>query len=130
MLAEIKRGNTPRLQRRPYRPGCWGISLELSDAVTQAQKTAFDFGRDRVRITPKDADGNDAGGPIYTIEPRTYLVIGHQAELRGNDDKVACFELYRRNVRTPEIITFDELLERAKCIVERIDEEVRGPASG
>lgn len=129
VLVEIKRGNTPLLQGRSYRPGCWGVSHELSDAITQAQKTAFDFGRERVRITPEDADGNDAGGPIYTIEPRTYLVIGHQAELSGNDDKVACFELYRRNVRTPEIITFDELFERAKCIVERIDVEGRGLGS-
>lgn len=129
VLVEIKRADTPLLQARPYRPGCWGVSHELSDAVTQAQKTAFDFGRERVRITPKDADGNDVGQPLYAVEPRTYLVVGHQEGLRGNDDKVACFELYRRNVRTPEIVTFDELFERAKCIVERIDGEARESAS-
>ncbi|HVR91051.1 MAG TPA: hypothetical protein VHG29_08160 [Novosphingobium sp.] len=42
------------------------------------------------------------------------------AELLGNSDKIACFELYRRNVRSLEIITFDELFHRARCIVETI----------
>lgn len=46
------------------------------------------------------------------------------AELTGNDDKVACFELYRRNTRSPEIITFDELYQRARCIVENISAEI------
>ncbi|WP_299655065.1 Shedu anti-phage system protein SduA domain-containing protein, partial [uncultured Jannaschia sp.] len=91
--------------------------------TTQAQKTTHDFTRDRFRITPKDEYGTDAGDPIYAVEPRSYLVVGDQAELRGNDDKVACFELYRRNMRAPEIITFDELYERANCIVEQIDQE-------
>lgn len=40
---------------------------------------------------------------------------------------MTCFELYRRHVRTPEIITFDELYERAKCIVDTIDAEARVP---
>jgi hypothetical protein len=48
------------------------------------------------------------------------------SELRGNDDKTACFELYRRNTRSPEIITFDELHQRARCIVENISIAAEG----
>lgn len=123
VLVEIKRSNTALLQSRAYRSGTWGLSDELSNAVTQAQKTAHDFTRDRFRIPLKDKHGTDIGDTIYAIEPRSYLVAGNQAELLGNDDKIACFELYRRNVRAPEIITFDELFERAKCIVEQIDQQ-------
>lgn len=123
VLVEIKRSDTALLQSRPYRPGTWGLSHELSDAVTQAQKTAHDFTRERFRFTPKDEHGTDIGDPIYAVTPRTYLVVGNQAELRGNDDEVACFELYRRNVRAPEIITFDELFKRARCIVDQIDRQ-------
>ena len=123
VLVEIKRSDTALLQSRPYRPGTWGLSHEVSDAVTQAQKTAHDFTRERFRITPKDEHGTDTGDPIYAVDPRTYLVVGNQGELRGNDDKIACFELYRRNMRAPEIITFDELFERAKCIVDQIDQD-------
>lgn len=35
VLVEIKRSDTDLLQPRPYRPGTWGLSHELSDAVTQ-----------------------------------------------------------------------------------------------
>ena len=34
-----------------------------------------------------------------------------------NDDKFSSFELFRDSIRFPEIITFDELYERAKHIV-------------
>lgn len=120
VLIEIKKDATTLLQPDAYRAGCWAVSGELSAAVTQTQKTAFEFKRDRFRDVLKDGGGNDTGEITYAVEPRSYLVIGNLAELRGNDDKVASFELYRRNVRSPEIITFDELYQRARCIVENI----------
>jgi hypothetical protein len=48
----------------------------------------------------------------------------------GNDEKIACFELYRRNIRAPEILTFDELFQRASCIVENITRETPGRENG
>ncbi|MEQ8743708.1 Shedu immune nuclease family protein [Parasphingorhabdus sp.] len=120
VLIEIKKDWTDLLQKDTYRSGCWAVSNELSAAVTQAQKTAFQFSHNRLRDVIKDAAGNDTGELAYSVEPRSYLVIGNMAELFGNDDRVACFELYRRNTRSPEIITFDELFQRARCIVENI----------
>lgn len=120
VLIEIKCSDTPLLQKSTYRSGCWAASDELSGAVTQIQKTVFEFTRNRFRDRVKDANGNDDVGDIYAVDPRSYLVIGDLGQLQGNDDKVACFELYRRNIRAPEILTFDELFQRAKCIVENI----------
>ena len=60
---------------------------------------------------------------MYAVEPRSFLVIGNLGQVLGNEDKVACFELYRRNIRAPEILTFDELFQRASCIVENISRE-------
>jgi hypothetical protein len=105
VLVEIKRNDTDLLQETDYRSGCWGVSHELSNAVTQAQKTVFDFTRERFRDHLKDQFGNDTGISVYAVEPRSFLVIGNLTQVLGNDDKVACFELYRRNVRTPEILT-------------------------
>ena len=34
-----------------------------------------------------------------------------------NKDKLRSFELFRKNISSPEIITFDELYERARFIV-------------
>lgn len=123
VLVEIKKSDTALLHETSYRSGCWGVSKELSNAVTQIQKTTFDFARTRVRDELKDELGNDSGQSVYAIEPRSYLVIGNLAQVRGNTDKIACFELFRRNMRAPEILTFDELFQRARCIVENISRE-------
>jgi len=124
VLIEIKRNDTDLLNSSAYRKGCWAVSSELSGAVTQTQKTVFEFSRRRFRDRLKDAEGNDLASEVYAIDPRSYLVVGNLGELHGNDDKIACFELYRRNVRSPEIITFDELYFRAQCIVENLSREV------
>jgi hypothetical protein len=120
---EIKKSNTDLLQEQEYRSGCWGVSAELSNAVTQTQKTVFEFTHHRFRDHQKDKFGNDIGKTVYSIEPRSFLVIGNLSQILGNDDKIACFELYRRNIKAPEILTFDELFQRASCIVENISRE-------
>jgi hypothetical protein len=124
VLVEIKKNSTELLQPTTYRAGCWSVSDEVSSAVTQIQKTAFEFARDRFRDDVKDDEGNSTGGFVYSIQPRSFLVVGNLSELRGNDDKVTCFELYRRNIRSPEILTFDELFYRASYIVENICREI------
>ncbi|MBA2589661.1 MAG: DUF4263 domain-containing protein [Alphaproteobacteria bacterium] len=124
VLVEIKRHTTDLLRRgEPYRSGCWGVSEEVSNAVTQIQKTTFDFSQRRFRDSLKDRKGNDTGDSVYAIEPRSFLVVGNTTELQGNDDKIACFELYRKNIRSPEILTFDELLYRARFIVQNISRD-------
>ncbi len=125
VLVEIKKNGTDLLRQvaTPYRPGCWGVSDEVSNAVTQIQKTAFEFARGRFRDGMKGSDGTDTGETVYSIEPRSYLVVGDLTQLQGNDDKIACFELYRRNIRSPEILTFDELFYRARFIVENISRD-------
>jgi hypothetical protein len=127
VLVEIKKDGTPLLRTgEPYRAGCWGVSDEVSNAVTQIQKTAWEFARTRFRGQLKDKHGNDLDEAVYAVQPRSYLVIGDLAELSGNDDKVACFELYRRNVHSPEILTFDELYHRASFIVANLANEEAG----
>ncbi len=56
------------------------------------------------------------GQGIYTYEPKGILVIGHCGQLDSLHKKAA-FEVYRRNLHNPEIITYDELLARAEFLV-------------
>ena len=130
VLVEIKKNDTDLLQGVAYRSGCWGVSEELSNAVTQTQKTVFDFTRRRFRDHLKDGYGNDTGQTVYAVEPRSFLVVGNLSQLAGNDDKIACFELFRRNTKAPEILTFDELFHRARCIVENISKDSDGVKEG
>lgn len=121
VLIEIKTPSAPLLKSQAHRAGCWAVSSALSDAVTQIQKTAFDFTANQYhKIQAKDHDGRITGEEIFRIQPKSYLVIGNLAELKGYDDKFACFHLYRTSLNVPEILTYDELYERAKCIVETI----------
>jgi Domain of unknown function (DUF4263) len=100
-----------------------GLCLTSYPAQSRRPKRLCLSSRDRL----KDALGDDIDAEIYSVEPRNFLVIGNLTQIKGNDDKIACFELFRRNVRSPEILTFDELYYRAKCIVDNISHEVSEP---
>ena len=43
----------------------------------------------------------------------------------NNEEKYSSFELFRRNIQNPEIITFDELYERATYIVTSAQQEAQ-----
>ena len=57
-------------------------------------------------------------------------MVGDLAQLQGeaggdHRDKVRSFELYRRELLEPDVVTFDEVLARAEWIVDIADEEAR-----
>jgi len=56
---------------------------------------------------------------IYTIKPKGYLIIGNTSQL-DTIEKRNTFELFRQSINNLEIITYDELYERAKYIVEDV----------
>src|SRR5690606_29049079 len=111
------------LEAKPYRSGCWAPSKELAGAIAQVQGTVASAVENlSSRINPSDSEGNPTGEEIYNYQPKSYLVIGSMGEFVSehgvNKDKLRSFELLRKNTCNPEIITFDELYERAKFIVQ------------
>ncbi len=70
----------------------------------------------RKSFEPENSDELNSKN-IFTVNPRGILVIGNTKEL-DNRNKIETFESFRRNISNPEIITFDELYERAKFIVQ------------
>lgn len=76
----------------------------------------------RSKTTIKDETGALTGEQLFLYQPKSFLVIGSLSEFQGehgiNEEKYSSFELFRRNISAPEIITFDELYQRAKFIVE------------
>jgi len=129
-FAEIKTHATDLLEKKskPYRPEVWAPSTHLTGAIAQIQKTVYlaegQIGR---RLSPRDRDGNPTGESAFLIRPRSVVVIGNLSEFTTdqgvNEPKYASFELFRRQLVSPEIITFDELLERARFIVESAAQE-------
>jgi hypothetical protein len=131
VFAEIKHHRTPLLSNSEYRPGCWAPSSELSGGVTQVQQTVHRASREiRDHLPDTDETGADTGERTYLIRPRSYLIAGSLDQLRGprgvHRPKYESFELFRRNLYEPELITFDELLARAEWQVSLLDGEVGG----
>jgi hypothetical protein len=121
-FVEIKRHDTPLLQSDPYRSGCYAPSDELAGGVVQVQGTLQVAAEHLANfVEPKDEQGNPTGERLYNYQPRSFLIVGCLEEFVGprgvNENRFRSFELFRRNVLSPEILTFDELLERARYIV-------------
>jgi len=122
-FVEIKRHDVPLLASTKYRDDCWRISSDLGGSVAQIQKTVQKAVLSiRTKLEPKSDDGSPTGESIFLYEPKSYVVIGSLEQFKTeygiNEEKFGSFELFRRNLTNPEVITFDELYERARFIVE------------
>src|SRR5690606_37023604 len=95
----------------PYRNQAHLIGRDLAGGVAQLQANCRTWEMSGSREEANAERLAEAEG--YTIQPRGILVIGNLAQLDSRDQRTT-FELFRRNLANPEIITFDELLERAK----------------
>jgi len=122
-FVEIKHHKTELLSKQPYRPGCYSPSTELTGAVAQIQATVSFasetlFGRHSI----VGDDGFPTGETVFNFAPRSFVIAGSLAEFVGqggmSEDRLRGFELFRSNLQQPEVFTFDELLERARHIVE------------
>lgn len=125
-FVELKHHKTELVVETPYRAGIWQPSKELAGAVAQIQGTvAAALEQWRAAEPVADAEGEATGETLYTTEPRSFVICGSLDEFEGkhgvNERKFRSFELYRRNLIRPEIITFDELYERACLIVQGHD---------
>ena len=115
VLVEIKRPDTSLLAPKKYRNKVYSLSDELMGGVSQVQSNCRTWTQDGSRQEENREALEDAG--IFTYEPKGILVIGRTSELAHDPSKRATFELFRRNLHNPEVITFDELLARAQFLV-------------
>lgn len=122
-FVELKTHLTPLTQKDTYRAGVWPISGELAGGIGQVQKTVHDaVSLIRGRLASVDADGAQTGEVSYLYKPRSIVVAGNLREFQSgealNETRYSCFEMFRRSLKEPEIVTYDELYERARFIVE------------
>lgn len=123
VFAEIKHHRTPLLKDE-YRPSVWSLSKDLIGGISQAQVTVHQaVAGVGERVAQRDAGGFEMADLTYLIRPRSFLIIGKLSEFLNEQDqhhpeKIRSFELARRHLQEPEIVTFDELLARAEWIVD------------
>jgi hypothetical protein len=122
VLVEIKRPDTPIFQqRRAGRSGTWRFSNEFMDAVSQVLEQKAEW----LLQAQTGQNFNKSGErrlDARTRDPKAILVIGRGLDIDGygnaRDAEVRrdTFELFRRDTRNLDIVTFDEVLERARFI--------------
>lgn len=120
VLVELKKPNSCLLsvtqsgKLKKYRNGAWLLGSELLGGISQVQINC------KTWLTNSSAPQNIdrlSMEEIHTVSPKGILVIGNTMELNGEREKIETFESLRRSLNNPEIITFDELYERARFIV-------------
>ncbi|MHA7241569.1 Shedu immune nuclease family protein, partial [Arthrobacter sp. TMS1-12-1] len=123
VFAEIKLHDDDLLENTDYRPGTWAPSRAVVGGVAQALVTVH-RARDDIGswLSARDDDGFEQGQPVFSGSPRSYLIIGTLESLTRDGqlhtEKIRSFELHRNNVKMPEIITYDEVLARAKWVLD------------
>lgn len=123
VLVEIKRPDTPIFQsHKTGRAGTWRFSPDFTDAISQVLEQKAEW----LSAAQSGEHFNKAGTSrleARTRDAKTILVIGNRTEfsrsgnLREANIKRDTFELFRRDTRSLEIMTFDELFERARFII-------------
>ncbi len=121
-LIELKHSKTPifKKEKTKGRANTWDFTPDFIEGVSQCLGQKFALER-----SYKTKDFINEQGILLdknltlTIDPKTVFIIGNRQEefrhdLNSNNYlKSQTFELFRRNNRNIEIITFDELFERA-----------------
>lgn len=107
--------------KNPYRVESWQISDSLSGAIAQVQRTVHKAITDFSSKTEiKDNQDNLTGETLYLYNPKAFILIGNlnEFEVDGkiNETKFSSFEMFRKNLKNIEIITYDELYQRAYYI--------------
>ncbi len=110
VLVEIKKPDGELVKDKIYRNKVYKLGEDLTGGVSQLQSNCRTWAIEGARQEDNAQKLMEEG--IYTYEPKGILVVGNTAQL-DNHCKKATFEMFRRNLHNPEVITYDELLERA-----------------
>lgn len=105
-IFEIKTPQTEVLNKTVLRSGVFTPSADLSFSINQALDQKYQFQKQIAQIKENTR--------LYDIESYAVhccLVIGRTPT---GDDRKKSFELFRRNSKDVEIVTFDELLEKLR----------------
>jgi hypothetical protein len=118
-FVEIKKPSTKLFGKNSNRSNSWKLSNELIESFTQIleQKASGQIKLEKEQFV----DGEPLKQKAF--DSKVILIIGKWDELTESNStleseiKKKTFELFRRDSRNVEIITFDELYDRAKYIV-------------
>jgi Domain of unknown function (DUF4263) len=113
-LIEIK---TPvsRLLGGEYRNGIYSPSNDLLGAVTQVAANRDSLVKDYDRLV------NRSRNYFEVFNPLCIVISGNSSKELSDDDKRRSFELYRSEHRNVQILTYDEVFEKVRTLIEILE---------
>lgn len=133
VLVEVKQPGTPLFGGSRARSGAWRLSTDLMESVSQVLQQKADW---QVKSDTRAAGNFDREGALIrqrTTDPKCILVVGSDGAFSGSDAerqaKFRTFELFRRDSRNIDILTYSELYERAAFVVGRSAQAGAYPAN-
>ncbi|MBK9132042.1 MAG: DUF4263 domain-containing protein [Gammaproteobacteria bacterium] len=113
-LVEIKTPST-KLLGPIYRNGIYNISSELSGAVLQVLNYRDSLSHERATLLSGEL------AECGAFDPKCVVIIGHAKKELTDADMVRSFELFRNQLADVEVITYDELFDRTKRLVDTLE---------
>lgn len=115
-LVEIKRPGMHLLNPKEYRKGVYGPHKELNDAITQALDQCYHL-QSELPTLKTNARRYD----LESYNVRCIVIAGRTPS--NDDDKKKSLELFRNNLRSVTIVTYDEILESLKALYRFLSNE-------
>lgn len=114
-LIELKTPGT-KLIGSKYR-GVYSVSREVTGSVVQI----LDY-RETILKNYYSLANNNKRNFFKAISPKMILIIGDSRKL--NEDEIYSFELFRRELKSIEVITYNELFEKIRILFELINKDL------
>ena len=109
-IIEIKTPHEELLNVKSYRDGVYTPSTELSGSINQALDQKYRFEREIAQFKE-----NSKIRDLETYSVHCCLIIG---KIPSGDDQQKSFEYFRRNSKSVDVTTFDELLEKLRQLLD------------
>ncbi|HEY9692442.1 MAG TPA: Shedu immune nuclease family protein [Oculatellaceae cyanobacterium] len=113
-LIEIKTPVTNLLTNTEYRNGVYNPSHDLSGAVNQVSSCRHSLTKNYQQLIYNSDKHFEVFNPVCMV------IIGHTNQL-DNEDLRSSFELHRANYRDIQILTYDEMFEKIKILIDLLE---------
>lgn len=110
-IIEIKTPSTKIVEEVKYRDNVYVPSQELTSSIVQVKEQKDSLMKNYNAIW---RESYEEGINFKAFDPKCYLIIGNTSDLKAK--QIESFNLFRNELRTVEVITYDELLSKMEIL--------------
>lgn len=118
---EIKTPETKLVENTTYRDMVYPISSELSGLISQVALQRDKLQKEYISLK---YNSRHSDTELKVFNPQSILIIGNSNDLKF--EQLESFELYRKQLKDIQIITFDELVNKLELIQKYLESNVDG----